>query len=133
MKNTFKSAGAILAGIISVFVLSIGTDTVLEKTGFMKREPFNYNAWWIILLVIIYRSIYNVSGCYIAATLAPNKPMRHAIILGIIGFVLSIIGTVAMWDKPPHWYPISLVILALPCAWLGGRLKLNKQRNQLEK
>jgi len=32
-KNTFKSIGDILAGIISGAVLSIGTDMVLEKFG----------------------------------------------------------------------------------------------------
>ena len=87
------------------------------------KMPFDYNASWFIILVIIYRNIYGVIGSYITAALAPAKPMRHAMIGGFIGFVLSIIGAIVMWDKPPHWYAISLIIFALPAAWLGGKLR----------
>ncbi len=122
-KNTLKSIGAILAGFTVVFILSVATDVVLENTGFMQMEPFDANPVWIILVVIIYRSIYTVLGCYLAAGLAPDRPMRHAMILGIIGFFMATLGMIVMWDKPPHWYPIALVILTMPCAWLGGKLK----------
>jgi|KBSMisStaDraftv2_1062788.scaffolds.fasta_scaffold1442552_2 hypothetical protein len=120
--NLLKSIWAIVAGFLFVVVLSIVTDILLEKTGVMKM-PFDYNASWFIILVIIYRNIYGVVGSYITAALAPAKPMRHAMIGGFIGFSLSIIGAIIMWDKPPHWYAISLIILALPSAWLGGKLR----------
>ena len=122
MNNTFKSIAAILAGLILVVLLSSLTDMVLEKTDLMQTDPFDNNPWWLIVIVIIYRNLYSTAGSYLAARLAPNKPMRHAMILGFIGFVLSIVGTVVMWDTPPHWYPITLVVLALPSAWLGGKL-----------
>lgn len=121
-KNTLKSIAAIFVGLITVFVLSHLTDFVLKKTGVMKI-PFDQNPLGIMIIVTIYRSIYVVGGCYIAATLAPDKPMLHAMGLGAIGFALGVLGAIAMWDKPPHWYPIALIILALPCAWLGGKLK----------
>jgi hypothetical protein len=126
MNTTFKSIGAILAGLITVVILSTLTDMVLEKIGFLQTDPFEYNAWWLIVIVIIYRNVYSTAGSYIAARLAPNKSMRHAMILGFIGFVLSIVGTIVMWDVPPHWYPITLVVLALPSAWLGGKLAAGK-------
>jgi len=50
--------------------------------------------------------------------------MRHAIILGVVGIVAGAIGVVVAWDlSPHHWYPIALVVTALPCTWLGGKLK----------
>ena len=122
MNNTFKSVGAVFAGLVAIFVLSHITDFALEKPGIMKL-PFSDNPTWFILLVLAYRLAYSVLGCYIAATLAPDKPMRHAMILGIIGVVLSTLGLVAMWEQEPKWYPILLVVFALPCAWLGGKLK----------
>lgn len=122
MKNAFKSIWAIVAGFLFVVVLSVLTDMVLEKTGIMKK-PFVDNPGWFIVLVIIYRNIYGVVGSYITANLAPSRPMRHAMIGGFIGFALSIIGAIVMWDTPPHWYAISLIVLALPSAWLGGKLK----------
>lgn len=126
MKTTFKSIGAIVAGFVSTAIVSVITDFILEKTGIMKTDPFDSNPVWLIVIVIFYRTIYNTGGCYLAARLAPSKPMKHAIILGIIGFVLTIVGTIVMWHLPPHWYPITLDILALPAAWLGGFLATKK-------
>jgi hypothetical protein len=37
-------------------------------------------------------------------------------------------GVVATWNKGPEfgpkWYPIALVITALPVTWLGGKLRV---------
>lgn len=121
-KNTFKSIGAVLGGIITIVVLSTVTDIVLERNGFMAI-PFLGNAWWIILLALIYRSIYTVAGGTVTAALAPRRPMRHAIILGIIGTVLGTIGAIASWDQAPAWFMIGIIVTALPCSWLGGKLK----------
>jgi len=58
-KNTSKSIGAILAGFIAVFVLSVVTDFILEKLGFFPpaTEPDAYTGW-MLMLALIYRSIY---------------------------------------------------------------------------
>lgn len=46
---------------------------------------------------------------------------------GAIGILLTAAVTVATWNKGPafgpHWYPIALIVLALPCAWVGGKLR----------
>ena len=125
-KQTLKSIGAIIAGFAILVILSIVTDSILEKTGIMKTEPFNENPVWLIAIIILYRTIFNTFGCYLTARLAPNKPMRHAISLGVIGVVLTIVGLIAMWDIPPRWYPISLIVLTLPAAWLGGKMAIKK-------
>ncbi len=125
-KETLKSIGAIIAGFATGAVLSIITDIILQKAGVMKTEPFVENPVWLIAIIILYRTVFNTLGCFLTARLAPNKPMKHAIILGIIGVVLTIVGLIAMWDIPPRWYPISLIILTLPSAWLGGRMSFKK-------
>jgi len=88
----------------------------------MMKTPFETNTVRFIRFVVLYRSIYGIAGGYLMAMLAPNRPLLHALIGGGIGVILSTLGTIAMRDIPPHWYPISLIILALPTAWLGGRL-----------
>jgi len=120
--SIFRSIGAVLAGFIAVVFLSTITDTVLETNGLMKI-PFLDNPWWLILVVAIYRSVYTVAGCYIAASLAANRPMFHALTLGGIGFVIGILSSIATWNSSPAWFSVLLVAPALPCAWLGGRLK----------
>lgn len=136
-KNIFKSIGAIVAGFITVVILSIATDVILESIKFFppQDKPELYTGG-LLLIAFIYRSIYTVVGGYVAAALAPNKPMRHAIILGALGMVMGTLGAVANWDKTAAsgaWYPIALVIAAIPCTWLGGKLfEMNKNKKHKE-
>lgn len=123
-KETLKSIGAVIAGFAVLAILSTITDSVLQKTGVMKTEPFDENPVWMIALIVAYRTIFNIIGFYLTARLAPSKPMKHAIILGTICFALTIVGTIVMWHLPPHWYPISLAVLTLPAAWLGGKMAI---------
>src|SRR5882672_4907586 len=103
--KTLKSIGAIVAGIIAIFALSTLADVVLEKTELMK-QPFADNSLWLMIFVTLYRNIFVLAGSYLTATLAPDKPMMHSIILASIGFVLGVVGAIVMWHVPPHWYPI---------------------------
>ncbi len=123
IKNIFKSIGACFTGILVGVVLSLGTDYILESTGVLPRG----NLWVktsLIIFILFYRVIYNIFGCYITARLAPNYPMRHALILGVIGTIVSIIGAVVTADMNlgPAWYAWTLAILTLPSSWLGGKL-----------
>ena len=124
-RNLLRSAAAVLAGFVAIVGVSLGTDQVLHVLevyppwGEPMREP------GLNLLALAYRCVYAVAGSYITARLAPYAPMRHALILGTIGLVISTAGAVTaitMADLGPAWYPIALVITALPCAWLGGAL-----------
>ena len=128
---TFRSIGAVLAGFVTVVVLSIGVDAILESLGVFppQNEPGSYTAW-MLLLATVYRCIATVAGGYVTARLAPDRPMRYAIILGIVGIVAGTVGAIATWNMTSHhWYPIALVVTALPCTWLGGKLKTNNVQN----
>jgi putative Mn2+ efflux pump MntP len=85
----------------------------------------------MLTLALVYRTIYGVAGGYVTAMTAPKKPLRHAIILGTIGIILSTLGAIVGWDLSAHWYPIALVITALPSTWVGAKLK--EQKNSYEK
>ena len=73
-----------------------------------------------------YRTIYGIAGGYITARLAPDRPIMQALILGIIGFVLGLAGTLATRNRGPEfgpkWYAITVIVLAIPAAWIGGKL-----------
>jgi hypothetical protein len=124
-RSVLRSIGALLAGFVVVVILSLGTDLVLHASGIFPPwgQPMSDA---LFLLATIYRTIYGVAGGYITARLAPNRRMMHALIGGCIGLVLSTVGAVATWNKGPefgsHWYPVALVVLAMPTAWLGGKL-----------
>jgi hypothetical protein len=127
-KSIFKSILAIVVGFALGAILSIGTDFLLDKLGIMSIENFKQNSITINLPVILYRFTFNVIGCYLTAKLAPYKPMTHVIIIGIIGTVLSILGSVAMWDKVVPFYNIAIILISLPSAWLGGQLFLKRNK-----
>jgi lysozyme family protein len=85
------------------------------------------------LLALAYRIPYAVVGGYITARFAPQNPMRHALALGVVGTVLSLAGAIAAISANlgPAWYPIALVVTALPCSWLGGVLYRARQAERL--
>lgn len=124
--NPWRSLGAFFAGLLAIFVLSLGTDQILHVLrvyppwGQPMPEP------GLNLLALSYRLVYGVAGSTLAAALAPRNPMRHALALGVVGLVLSTLGAYAaikVVKLGPAWYPIALVLTALPCAWLGGTLQ----------
>lgn len=119
-----RSALAVLAGIVAIFVLSLGTDAALHATGTFPgwNQPMSDG---LFALATAYRIPFQVLGCYLTARLAPDRPMGHALALGAVGLVLSTLGAVASWNAGlgPHWYPILLVASSLPCAWAGGKLQ----------
>jgi hypothetical protein len=123
-RHLWRSTGAVLAGFLAVVILSLGTDQVLHVLEVYPPWGQPMRAPGLNLLALAYRCVYSILGSYIAARLAPRHPMRHALILGAIGLVLSAAGVIAatQHDLGPLWYPIALVVTALPCAWLGGAL-----------
>jgi surface polysaccharide O-acyltransferase-like enzyme len=126
-KNTLTSIGAVVAGFVAVFVLSLGTDVVMHIAGVFPQlgQPMSDA---LFVLATLYRTVYCIAGSYMAARLAPNRPMEHALVLGVLGLIVSITGAVVTWNKGPafgpHWYPLALIVTAIPCAWVGGRLRI---------
>jgi hypothetical protein len=121
-KNVFKSIGAVLAGLIFIGVTHSIIDAILEGAGILPKGHLNVGPG-LILFVVLYRGIFSFAGCYLTAKLAPRNPMKHSLILGGIGTVLSGAGAIvtASMSIAPAWYAWSLVVIALPIAWLAGK------------
>ncbi len=126
-----RSLIALLAGMFAGILLSIGTDVVLHAAGIFPALGQQMSDP-LLLLATAYRTIYGVAGSYITARLAPDRPMMHALVLGMLGFVVSTVGAVVTWNMgpafEPHWYPVALVALAIPSAWVGGKLRMMQLR-----
>jgi hypothetical protein len=115
-----RSSLAVLLGLLTVMILSIGTDQVLHSLEIYPPWGQPMHDTVLNLLALAYRSVYVVLGGYVAAKLAPHAPVRHAVVLGTIGLALSVAGGLAMRDFGPIWLPVALAIVAVPCSWFGG-------------
>jgi hypothetical protein len=123
--NILKSTGAVLAGLVFIGVTHSAIDAILESIGVLPKGNL-YVSTVLILFVIFYRAVFSLMGCYLTAKLAPKNPMKHSLILGSIGTLLSLIGAIVTADMNlgPAWYAWSLVVIALPISWLAGKLYL---------
>jgi len=117
--------GAGLTGFLVIVSLSIVTDVLMHNRGIFPPpgQPMSSGLW---ILAAGYRFVYGVFGCWLAARLAPDRPLAHAMVLGMLGTALGVAGTVATWGRGPgfgpHWYPIVVAVMPIPCAWIGAAL-----------
>jgi len=128
-KSTLKSIWAVVAGVLFIVVVTTLVDIVLHVVHVFPpmNQPIDNG---LSLLATSYRIVISIAGAYLTARLAPDRPMRHALLLGCVGVVLGLVGAVATWNLGlgPRWYPVALVVLAVPQCWAGGRLYEMKLR-----
>jgi hypothetical protein len=120
-RNWLRSTGAIVAGFVTVFVLSSAADAVLHAAGYYPNDG-TVGSDMNLAVALAYRSAITVFAGWLTARLAPQNALRHALILGTIGFVAGTIGVVAARSLGHNWYAISLAALAIPSTALGGWL-----------
>ena len=119
--RALRSVGAIIAGLVTVAAPAIAIDALLHGTGFYPALTDAQPAW-TLAVALAYGTVFTIAGGYVAAWVAGRRPIAHGVALGLIGIVLGTLGVVTMWHLGDHWYPIALVLLALPSTYLGARL-----------
>ncbi len=125
-----QSIWALVAGVLLVVIVTTLIDIALHLLGVYPGADVALNDTQAALATS-YRIVIGIAGGWLTAKLAPQNPMKHALILGGVGTVLGLAGIAATWGKGlgPDWYPIALTVLALPQSWLGGRLHSGSRAN----
>jgi len=120
-----RSIWAVVAGVLFIIIVTTIVDVVLHVVHVFPpmNTPIDDR---LAALATSYRIVISVAGAWLTARLAPDRPMWHAMVLGGIGVGLGTMGLVATWNLGlgPRWYPVALVLLALPQCWAGGKLYL---------
>jgi len=120
-----KNFLAVIAGLAFTIAIAVGLDFVMHNTGVFSYEASDMTTsdW---LLATSYRLVGAIGGGWITAKLAQSRPQFFAVVLGIIGTVIGLAGLLVVWQASPElgplWYPLVLVVTAIPCTWLGGKL-----------
>jgi len=123
-KRTWKSVGAVVAGLFFIIIVTTLVDVILHIVHVYPPvgEPMTDA---LAVIASSYRLVISIAGAWLTARLAPERPMKHALILGLVGTVLGTLGVIQTWNLGlgPRWYPISLAVLAIPQCWFGGWLR----------
>ena len=120
---TKASVWAVIAGVLVTVALTTLVDVLLHVFGVYPPmgQPLS-NA--LALVATGYRIVISIGAAWLTARLAPDRPLRHALILGYVGTLLGLVGVIVTWNRGlgPRWYPIALAALAIPQCWVGGKL-----------
>jgi hypothetical protein len=131
MNATLRSAGAVLAGLVTVVVLSTATDAVLHATGVFPPmgRPMAGGLW---VLATAYRFVFTFLGGWVTARLAPEPRMRAVWILTGIGAALGLVGVLSTLGAGPElgplWYPVAVAVTGPIASWWGGRTLARRAR-----
>lgn len=124
MPAIVRSALAIVVGFVLIGALSVGTDLLV-----MRAMPGSFDGAGqttdprVLALILAYVGVYATFGCYVAARLAPSRPMLHAIVLGLLGLAMNVAVSISTWGTHPTWFVLVGLATTMLWAWLGGRLR----------
>ena len=126
-RRVARRVAAVVIGLVAIFVTTTVIDVALHVTGVFppldQMSDGQRMSDGLFALALAYRVATGVLGSYVTARLAPDRPVQHAVALGVVGVAISSAGAAVMWNAGPAWYSLGVIAVALPCAWLGGRLR----------
>ena len=102
-RRTLRSIGAVLAGVLAVIVLSLGTDVVLHATGI-------YPPWFQPMAHALALGVVGLALSITGVAANWNKGPEYG----------------------PKWFSVALIATALPCAWMGGKFGVMQLRSGAE-
>jgi len=125
-----RSILALLAGFIAEPILVVAADLLYSRI-----DPNAFSSDGLVygtaaVVVLIYVQIINAISGYITGRIAPRNPVGHALILGVIGFILCVIVSWKRWAIEPHWFLLGSIVFAIPSTVLGGYLARRQPASQ---
>lgn len=123
MPRALRSTLAVVGGFLLIGALAFGTGKLMQSSWPAQHAPDGTPTTAPMMLVqLLYVGVYATFGCWVAARLAPSRPMLHALVLGLLGLVLNVASAIALRDRVPDWYLAAGVGTTMLWAWLGGRI-----------
>ena len=123
MPPIVRSIVAVVVGFLVIGALAFGTGKLVQATWPAQVDAAGTPTTTVMMLVqLLYVGVYAIFGCWLAGRLAPGRPMRHALLVGVLGLALNVAGALALRDTAPTWYLAAGVLTTMLWAWLGGRL-----------
>ncbi len=132
MPRRLQSILAIVAGFVLILALNVCAGrmvTAWVHASFPKTGPSHFSLFrWLRAASEAAGFMFMVAGGYLTARLAPRRPLRHAIELGVLSQIIDAIFLLWLWLKFPSLLHGALLgsfltdlALVLPAVWLGGK------------
>lgn len=120
-----RSTIAVIVGFLFTGIGIVATTGVLHRAmpGRYPSPPLRVEDPLALGIELAVIAVFAIAGCWLAGVLAQVRPMRHALILGAIAFAMAIPRTMQSWEQAPAWYQLLNLVLVMPFAWIGGKLR----------
>lgn len=122
-----RIASAVIAAYVVNAILVVVTNQLLSSMAADAKRHFQF-----LVIDLLSQCFYTIVAGYLCAAIA--GPLRHRAIASLIGLGLTV-GTfslVTSWNREPHWYSISLLLVYAPCVWVGYLATRPRQCRKLE-
>jgi hypothetical protein len=128
------SPKAIIIGFIAdiggsaITAVSISTVAVLRLVhhglSYEGAAAVVTRSGWFLPMSMVVGLLFDMVGGYVAATLATTAALRNAFAVGGCSCLLVLISAGLSLGNHPLWYIATAIVLVIPCALLGGYLRL---------
>jgi hypothetical protein len=112
------TVGSFIFGIL----VSVAAVIILTSKGFTEEQITGEltNSRMFMNILLFSGFSFTFLGGYVTAFVAKEEELKHALFMGIVSFIISLLFTVVQANEPV-WYFITLFII--PFAVLGGYLR----------
>lgn len=118
--------GTLLTAPLLGVAFGVGAETPDSRLQELLAAPE------FLISATVHGSFFTALGGYVAARLAADDPLRHAVIVGALSLVLAVVLSTAPTEGPraAWWVDLLGYLLVLPAAAAGGWLGSRRQAGE---
>ena len=119
-----RSVLAIVAGFVTIAVLSISADAAMHGLGVFPADRAAMSDGHFGLATL-YRTVFTLLGGALTGLLSARTDQRDVRILAGIGFLAGLAGVAAWFATPglgPLWYAAAIPVTGAIATLLGGQM-----------
>jgi peptidoglycan/LPS O-acetylase OafA/YrhL len=127
-----RRIGSVLLGFIVILLLVGVTDAILEKlfpAQFVNPDgSYAIPGLPLVAFIIGCVFVYAGVGGYLTARTAQQSPLSHALALGALLLLVSLVFAFANPQQQPWWYLLTSTVSVVLGCLAGGSLKARSAR-----
>ena len=112
--------GSVVAVVVGYLVFGASAAVLFNVTDHDPRET---PSLLFAVGAIAYGIFFAGLGGYVAASLAPMQPRRHAVILATVIAIVALVSLVFEFRNGSVWSQVATAVLMAPAATAGGWLR----------